>query len=40
MGHTKQPLPTHRMRRDRTRVEFGGIGDNSYLVTELAPVRL
>lgn len=39
LGPTKQPLPTHRQRRDRAHVPYGGIGANTHLVAELAPVR-
>ncbi|GBF88618.1 hypothetical protein Rsub_01333 [Raphidocelis subcapitata] len=40
LGPTKQPLPTHRTRRDPARVEYGGLADNTPLVTELAPRAL
>lgn len=40
LGPTKQPLPTHRTRRDPGRVEYGGLANNIPLITELAPVRL
>eukprot|EP00877_Chromochloris_zofingiensis_P004136 jgi/Chrzof1/13723/Cz08g09170.t1 len=38
LGPSKQPLPAYRDRRDRARVEYGGVADNIDVIAELAPV--